>query len=451
MAALQDLGYPSLAQALELESNVQLEHPAVSRLFEMLSQSSPHDQVCTTLSQLEPEVGMGTIEGMRFALSKMHYLQEIKARRFKEALQILQDELTPKTKDLIQVQQLAALMINGQHNTIKEDRESVISTIRRSIPPDLVAPRGRLEQLLKQAQQFQVANCVNYHFSSVEDDLLRDHGCARTLFEQIEQISLRGTSEVCSLAIGDTIVAGELDGTLEYKNETKLFHSRAVSKILLMPNGFLSSSLDERISCWRYEDDACKVEEPTRSVGQPVLDMTWIGNHLLVAVEALGGLQVFSFPSLTPLVTGIKTRIRPRHFVPNDENKILLLDTNGTIHRIVFQESKIRLEEERSFPGAASVSISRNTVLARYIDGKVALFPKASDISLLLSEDSDIALLSGDLVFIGTGSMVQIRSITDGHLYQTIDCKEKVNYLGFCEGRLAIATGQTITISKMCC
>lgn len=178
MQAINDLGYPSVAQLLHEESGLSYEAAPVS-LFRTAVLTGDWDQAEKLLLQtLELEANSDR-EYLSFLIRRQQYLELLESQQTQEALHILRTKLSvlPYDSDIIgmeeakrrrnEIHQLTNLLMVNPKELIGSllawdgakgnSRALLLEALQELISTDMMIPKYRLAKLLDQARQFQLS------------------------------------------------------------------------------------------------------------------------------------------------------------------------------------------------------------------------------------------------------------------------------------------------------
>ncbi|KAJ2221826.1 hypothetical protein H4R99_004828 [Coemansia sp. RSA 1722] len=277
MQELHDRGFVDTLNLLERESGFTLEDEPISR-FRASILAGNWSEVEHTLSS----IGIDSEENRNaalFAIKKQQFLELLEDRKLKQALLILQNELSTLTQDIPQLHRLSSLLMCPSPEELRtaaswdgsegRSRFSVLESLQSYISPGKMVPVHRMETLFNQAIEWQSEVCER-HVVPADHDLYTDHVCASSVFPPELLITLRGhTDEVWYVAFspdGRYLASASRDktcilwSTKDYSLVHKLEgHEGEVSYLSWSPNGkyLLSASTDKTIRLWNVASGEC--------------------------------------------------------------------------------------------------------------------------------------------------------------------------------------------------
>jgi WD40 repeat protein len=183
--ALAHLGYPDLATELERVSNIVLQPPSATAFREAVLSGN-----WTAALDLLPTLGATSpgIHRARFLLLRHKYSEAISAGDLKAALHCLRSELQPlqaaaEPAGSDALHGLAAMLVSGGaaangHNSvwgIAAGREGLLAELQALLPPSLLVPEARLEELVEQALLAQLERCPYHNSRGLRMSLFSDY------------------------------------------------------------------------------------------------------------------------------------------------------------------------------------------------------------------------------------------------------------------------------------
>lgn len=193
---LRGLGLNRTADQLMVESGCRLEHPAAAK-FRQHIMDGDWDKAEHDLNELSAVVDTDKgIQQMKFLLLEQKYLEYLEDSRVMEALHCLRHELTPLKYNTERVHALSGYMMCSNPEDLRKmsswsgkgamSRQALMEKLQAFLPPSVMLPPRRLQELLLQAVQLQQERCP-YHNTCTEStlhntSLLTDHACTRDEF-----------------------------------------------------------------------------------------------------------------------------------------------------------------------------------------------------------------------------------------------------------------------------
>lgn len=228
--ALSDMGYQDAAESVSQDSGYKLESPTVSAFRSaILGGSWAEAEVLLDGAVIQGQTGGrdGDDSGgdgnglvlaagsettsMKFCIREQKFLELLEGRATQFALHIMQNQLTPLTRDLSKIRHLASLLMCQTADEVKlkaswdgaggQSRRKLLSELSSKfiffpsertllyscvpflecISPSVMLPENRLAILLEQVKQSQINTCL-YHTAAGSPSLYSDHSCDRNNF-----------------------------------------------------------------------------------------------------------------------------------------------------------------------------------------------------------------------------------------------------------------------------
>ncbi|KAK9865403.1 hypothetical protein WJX84_007229 [Apatococcus fuscideae] len=203
--ALHGLGFKDVAQQLERSSGVQYQAREVTHFRDAIVQGD-WDEAVRLLGRLKLS-NSESFSKAKFLLLEQKYLEAIQARELTTAVKCLRSELAPLKLEPERLHQLAACILATNTAALAAaaswpgpeggSREQLLADLQEVVAPEVMLPERRLEVLLEQALQSQLASCPFHNAQPAAVSLLHDYQCGR---EQIPtcttQVLLEHTDEV---------------------------------------------------------------------------------------------------------------------------------------------------------------------------------------------------------------------------------------------------------------
>eukprot|EP01137_Pigoraptor_chileana_P019367 Opistho-2@80313 len=276
--ALRRMGYDSSARSLEKESGYILEAPAVAKL-----RSGVMDGDWKLVDSLLPEMNVDEEDDLpraRFLVYQQKFLELLERREVTMALECLRQELTPLRQEPDRLHKLSRLMMCRNADDLRaraewkgagqESRLKLLTDLQAYIPPWVMVPEGRMEQLIAQGLQLQTHNCMYHNTTDDEISLLEDHKCDRDQIPcETQHTFEQHTDEVWFVRFshnGKKLASASKDKTImiwdmtEFRHvHTLVGHSDALSFVAWSPNDkmLLSCGNDNKIKMWDAETGVC--------------------------------------------------------------------------------------------------------------------------------------------------------------------------------------------------
>ncbi|KAJ2560620.1 hypothetical protein GGH12_004684 [Coemansia sp. RSA 1822] len=270
---LHDRGFTDTFNQLQRESGFTLENEPVSQ-FRNSVLAGEWSKVKDSLST----IGIQTQDSMNaalFLIKRQQFLELLEARKLKQALLVLQNELNTLTNDIQQLHRLSGLLMCPSVEDLRtaadwdgssgRSRFIVLESLQTYISPGSMVPVHRMETLFGQALAYQCDAC-KYHVRPANQGLYIDHMCPTSVFPQELQFSLKGhQDEVWYVAFspdGRYLASGSRDKTCiiwsmsDYSIVHRLNgHQNEVAYIAWSPNSkyIVSASSDRTLRLWDVE------------------------------------------------------------------------------------------------------------------------------------------------------------------------------------------------------
>ncbi|KAK9838625.1 hypothetical protein WJX74_000090 [Apatococcus lobatus] len=296
--ALVGLGFKDVAQHLETSSGVQHQAQEVSH-FRTAILRGAWDEAVELLGQLR----LGNSDSLsraKFLLLEQKYLEAIQARDLTTAVKCLRSELAPLKLEPNRLHQLAAcilattpaaLSIAASWSGPPSSRQLLLADLQDVVPPEVMLPERRLEVLVGQALQSQVASCPFHNAQPAAISLLQDFQCGQ---EQIPtcttQILTDHTDEVWFVAFshsGTMLASASKDKSAivwdvrpGQRRVTKrcvlLGHHEVIVTLAWSPDDSLiaTCSTDKSVRVWRVADGTCRQTFTQHT--KPVSSVAWM-------------------------------------------------------------------------------------------------------------------------------------------------------------------------------
>ncbi|KFP42228.1 WD repeat-containing protein 26, partial [Chlamydotis macqueenii] len=242
----------SCSQTVDLlmqESGCRLEHPSATKFRNHVMEGewdkaendlnelkalvhSPHAIVVRGTLELFWNCIVGLIVRMKFLLLQQKYLEYLEDGKVLEALQVLRCELTPLKYNTERIHILSGYLMCSHAEDLRAkaewegkgtaSRSKLLDKLQTYLPPSVMLPPRRLQNLLRQAVELQRDRCL-YHNTKLDSNLdsvslLIDHVCSRKQFPcYTQQILTEHCNEVwfCKFSNdGTKLATGSKDTTV---------------------------------------------------------------------------------------------------------------------------------------------------------------------------------------------------------------------------------------------
>uniref|UniRef100_A0A8C0IWY4 WD repeat-containing protein 26 n=1 Tax=Chelonoidis abingdonii TaxID=106734 RepID=A0A8C0IWY4_CHEAB len=253
---LHGLGLNQTVDLLMQESGCRLEHPSATK-FRNHVMEGEWDKAENDLNELKPLVhsphaivqcrilrycgglhtaiechGNTVVDRMKFLLLQQKYLEYLEDGKVLEALQVLRCELTPLKYNTERIHVLSGYLMCSHAEDLRAkaewegkgtaSRSKLLDKLQTYLPPSVMLPPRRLQNLLRQAVELQRDRCL-YHNTKLDNSLdsvslLIDHVCSRKQFPcYTQQILTEHCNEVwfCKFSNdGTKLATGSKDTTV---------------------------------------------------------------------------------------------------------------------------------------------------------------------------------------------------------------------------------------------
>ncbi|NWH64140.1 WDR26 protein, partial [Geococcyx californianus] len=246
---LHGLGLNQTVDLLMQESGCRLEHPSATKFRNHVMEGewdkaendlnelkalvhSPHAIVVRGTLELFQSCVVGLIVRMKFLLLQQKYLEYLEDGKVLEALQVLRCELTPLKYNTERIHILSGYLMCSHAEDLRAkaewegkgtaSRSKLLDKLQTYLPPSVMLPPRRLQNLLRQAVELQRDRCL-YHNTKLDSNLdsvslLIDHVCSRKQFPcYTQQILTEHCNEVwfCKFSNdGTKLATGSKDTTV---------------------------------------------------------------------------------------------------------------------------------------------------------------------------------------------------------------------------------------------
>ncbi|KAJ2773165.1 hypothetical protein IWQ57_001429 [Coemansia nantahalensis] len=293
---LHDRGFADTFAQLQRESGYTLESEPIARFRSSIlaGEWGAVEQALLTIGIAAQDSAKAAL----FIVKRQQFLELLEARQLKQALLILQNELSTLTSDTRQLHQLSSLLMCPTPEDLRtaadwdggsgRSRFLVLESLQAYISPGKMVPVHRMETLFGQAIAHQCNTC-RYHVRPATQGLYMDHTCAETAFPPELQIALTGHGDevwyVCFSPDGRYLASGSRDKTCiiwdtrDYSIVHRLAgHDGEVSYLAWSPDCRLivSASSDKTLRLWDVESG--EHLQTFRGHAETVASCQWLGD-----------------------------------------------------------------------------------------------------------------------------------------------------------------------------
>ncbi|NWH38563.1 WDR26 protein, partial [Chloropsis hardwickii] len=194
---LHGLGLNQTVDLLMQESGCRLEHPSATKFRNHVMEGewdkaendlnelkalvhSPHAIVVRGTLELFQSCVVGLIVRMKFLLLQQKYLEYLEDGKVLEALQVLRCELTPLKYNTERIHVLSGYLMCSHAEDLRAkaekkkkgtaSRSKLLDKLQTYLPPSVMLPPRRLQNLLRQAVELQRDRCL-YHNTKLDSNL----------------------------------------------------------------------------------------------------------------------------------------------------------------------------------------------------------------------------------------------------------------------------------------
>ncbi|KAK3827521.1 MAG: WD40-repeat-containing domain protein [Benniella sp.] len=408
--SLQSLGYKKAAQELETESGYQLESPAVTRFRDCVLNGNWEE-----LEQLAGKLELDPaheISVRLFLIREQKFLELLEARQIKNALIVLRSELTPLNHNMERVHTLTSYMMSTSAEDLRQragwdgsngtSRLALLSSLQKYISPAVMVPENRLETMLKQAIELQIANCLYHDNRNMSCTLYSDHVCEKTGIPTVTRRVLEG-------------------------------HVNEVWHISFSHNGrFLASaSADRRIIIWNLEtfEPVQTLQSHTDKVSccvwsQDDTQLLTAGSDRAVKLwDVQTGTLKSTFQRHTDTIISVGWLPDGDRFVSGSEKDLLLMSTSGDVlHSWQYPVQDLAISED------GKILVVMCGIIIRVIN-----LVDMTEIRKLDESDGIMAISlskDGQYLLVNTTPKIHLWSLTEGRIVR--------KYSGFKQGLFVI-------------
>jgi len=280
--ALSRLGFPEVAAELERRSGVQLHSAAVVE-FQQGLLAGRWERSLELLPSLIAEASSEARKLVHFLILEQKLLELLEAGETETAMWCLRRELQPLGVNTAQLHSLSMLLLCPSSEDLKTravwagagpaSRAGLMDKVQALVPPSVMVPSGRLEELVEQALRAQVSACLFHNAQQQSLSLLGDYTCGREqLPSETMQVLDEHTDEVWDVGFshnGRMLASASKDGTaiiwsigsdrLVTRMHTLTGHEDALAFLSWSPSDehLLTCSSDRTVRLWEVSSGRC--------------------------------------------------------------------------------------------------------------------------------------------------------------------------------------------------
>jgi hypothetical protein len=200
--ALYTLGYEKSGAVLEEESGITLHSPSVN-LFRKQVLDGNWDNAVVTLNTLGL-LDENTVKSAAFLLLEQKFFELLRNDNLMAAIKTLRSEISPLGVNRKRVHEISSCIISSRQNFLlgfsklgiecSNSRFKLLEELQNVLPPTVMVPERRLENLVEQALTVQREAC--YLHNSIDGlSLYIDHHCGKDQIpSRALQVSFHGAS-----------------------------------------------------------------------------------------------------------------------------------------------------------------------------------------------------------------------------------------------------------------
>ncbi|KAL6856848.1 hypothetical protein ACP4OV_018230 [Aristida adscensionis] len=372
--ALYSLGYEKTGAILEEESGITLHSPTVN-LFRKQVIDGHWDSAVVTLSKIGL-LDENIVKSAAFLILEQKFFEHLRNDNVIGAMKTLQSEITPLGVNRKRVHELSSFIISCSPKQMlvgfsklgidsSNSRLNLLEELQKVLPPTVMVPERRLENLVEQALTVQREAC--YFHNSVDGlSLYIDHHCgkdqipSRTLQvlrahrDEVWFLQFSNNGKYLASASNDkSAILWEVDedGELLLKH-TLNGHEKPVMMVSWSPDDrqLLTCGMEETIRRWDVESGKCLHVYEKSGVG--LISCAWFpdGKQILsgltdqnFCIWDLDGKEVDCWKGQRSSKTSDFAVARDGKLIisTNRENSILLFDRETKQERLIEEDSTI--------------------------------------------------------------------------------------------------------------
>ncbi|WOL03385.1 WD repeat-containing protein 26 [Canna indica] len=279
--ALYSLGYERSGAILEEESSIPLYSPVVN-LFRKHVLDGNWDESLSALHKIGL-VDENLLNSAAFLILEQKFFELLEMDRSVDALSTLRSEITPLGINEKRVRELASCLISPSRCVLlgfsnlgidaSNSRHKLLEALQRFLPPTVMIPERRLENLVEQALYLQKESCVFHNSLDSSLSLYSDHQCGKdqlpsfttqVLGEHHDEVWFLQFSNLgkylASSSNDKSAIIWEVheDGGLSLKHKL-VGHQKAVSMVAWSPDDsqLLTCGTEEVVRRWDAQSGQC--------------------------------------------------------------------------------------------------------------------------------------------------------------------------------------------------
>ncbi|CAL1389658.1 unnamed protein product [Linum trigynum] len=279
--ALYSLGYKKSGAHLEEESGIPLHSSAVDMFMHQILDGNWGESVATLHSiGLKDE---STVKSASFLILEQKFFELLDGGKIMDALKTLRTEIAHLCASSNQLRELSSNLVSFSHgasvgssnqvNLRAKSRPKLLQELQELLPPTIMVPERRLEQLVEQALTLQRDACVFHNSLDREISLYTDHQCGRDQIpSRTLQILEAHSDEVWFLNFshnGKYLASSSNDqsaiiwevgtnGEVSLKHKLSGHHKPVSSVSWSSDDGkLLTCGVEESVRCWDVSSGEC--------------------------------------------------------------------------------------------------------------------------------------------------------------------------------------------------
>ncbi|VAI13753.1 unnamed protein product [Triticum turgidum subsp. durum] len=275
--ALYTLGYEKSGAVLEEESGITLHSPSVN-LFRKQVLDGNWDNAVATLNKLGL-LDENIVKSAAFLLLEQKFFDLLRNDNLMGAIKTLQNEISPLGVNRKRVHEMSSCIISSPQNFLlafpklgteaSDSRLKLLEELQKVLPPAVMVPERRLENIVEQALTVQREAC--YLHNSIDGlSLYVDHHCGR---DQIPSRTLQVGKRIHQIQVNVEEIF-----LYEKKIDVLREHGDEVWFLQFSNNGkyLASSSNDKSAIIWKVDEDVeLLLKHRLTGHEKPVMMVAW--------------------------------------------------------------------------------------------------------------------------------------------------------------------------------